>query len=224
MCGSACWTAIHGARQALCRCLRTGAPAHRAGVPEDARWPQAISAAVVEKLGVKAPATLFVSAPPTDCAALVGELPAGVDLGQAPNMSTATPVVAMERSERAAERAPLRRRRGDGAAVWMLWRKRTAMLATDVTDDGIRDIAEPGGVVDVKLCAVSGRGRVETGCSQRAASMRLALDAGAGRVARWSRRVPPRGTEPAGHPCSDPPAGAGRLPALEVRRRRLWRS
>ena len=44
--------------------------------------------------------------------------------------------------------------RGD-AAVWVSWPKKSARVATDVTEDTIRAAALPLGFVDVKVCAVS---------------------------------------------------------------------
>lgn len=41
----------------------------------------------------------------------------------------------------------------DGA-VWISWPKKAAKIATDITEDVIRDVALPQGLVDVKVCAV----------------------------------------------------------------------
>ena len=40
------------------------------------------------------------------------------------------------------------------AAVWVSWPKRTSGVATDITEDTIRDVALPMGLVDIKVCAV----------------------------------------------------------------------
>jgi hypothetical protein len=39
--------------------------------------------------------------------------------------------------------------------VWVSWPKRTSGVATDITEDVIRDVALPLGFVDIKVCAVS---------------------------------------------------------------------
>ena len=39
--------------------------------------------------------------------------------------------------------------------IWVSWPKKSAKLETDVTEDTIRAIALPLGLVDVKVCAVS---------------------------------------------------------------------
>ena len=38
--------------------------------------------------------------------------------------------------------------------LWISWPKKAAKVATDVTEDVIRDVALPTGLVDVKVCAV----------------------------------------------------------------------
>jgi hypothetical protein len=38
--------------------------------------------------------------------------------------------------------------------IWISWPKKAAKVATDITEDTIRDVALPLGLVDVKVCAV----------------------------------------------------------------------
>lgn len=38
--------------------------------------------------------------------------------------------------------------------IWVSWPKRSSGVATDVTEDVIRDVALPIGLVDIKVCAV----------------------------------------------------------------------
>ncbi len=39
--------------------------------------------------------------------------------------------------------------------VWVSWPKKSAGVATDITEDTIREVALPLGFVDIKVCAVS---------------------------------------------------------------------
>lgn len=39
-------------------------------------------------------------------------------------------------------------------AVWVAWPKRSSGVPTDLTENAVRDLALPHGVVDVKVCAV----------------------------------------------------------------------
>ncbi len=41
-----------------------------------------------------------------------------------------------------------------GGAIWVSWYKKAARLPTEITEDIIRDLALPLGLVDIKVCAV----------------------------------------------------------------------
>jgi hypothetical protein len=38
--------------------------------------------------------------------------------------------------------------------IWVSWPKKASKVPTDITEDVIRDVALPMGLVDVKVCAV----------------------------------------------------------------------
>lgn len=38
--------------------------------------------------------------------------------------------------------------------LWVAWPKRTSAVATDITEDVIREVALPAGLVDTKVCAI----------------------------------------------------------------------
>lgn len=40
------------------------------------------------------------------------------------------------------------------AMIWVSWPKKASKVATDITEDTIREVALPLGLVDVKVCAV----------------------------------------------------------------------
>jgi hypothetical protein len=48
----------------------------------------------------------------------------------------------------------LRRIVADDAVIWISWPKKSAGVTTDLTEDRIREIALPLGMVDIKVCAV----------------------------------------------------------------------
>ena len=59
------------------------------------------------------------------------------------------------------ERAELERRIDDlgkaifpKGALWIGWPKKASKVPTDITDDVIRDVVLPLGLVDVKVCAI----------------------------------------------------------------------
>lgn len=40
------------------------------------------------------------------------------------------------------------------AAIWVSWPKKASKVPSDITEDTIREVALPLGLVDVKVCAV----------------------------------------------------------------------
>ena len=46
--------------------------------------------------------------------------------------------------------------RNTSIIIWVSWYKKTSKIPTDITEDVIRDYALKNGLVDIKVCAVSG--------------------------------------------------------------------
>jgi len=59
-----------------------------------------------------------------------------------------------QRSELEAELPRLRIRMAPACGLWIAWPKRTSRVPTDVTDQVIRDVVLPTGLVDNKVCAI----------------------------------------------------------------------
>jgi hypothetical protein len=59
-----------------------------------------------------------------------------------------------ERAELAAELHRLLRLLGPAGMIWVSWPKKASKRRTDITEDVIRDVCLPMGLVDVKVCAV----------------------------------------------------------------------
>lgn len=109
-----------------------------------------------KKLGIAESTQVALIDAPSDYEALLGRLPAGIDLGASLSQKTdLVHVFVMQRDELAAHLAKLRRQLRDDAVVWVSWPKKSSRIATTVTEDVIRELALPLGFVDVKVCAVS---------------------------------------------------------------------
>ena len=65
-------------------------------------------------------------------------------------------VVFFTKERRALERrlAALRRAIEPDGMLWVAWPKRASGVATDMTEDAVRDVALPTGLVDTKVCAI----------------------------------------------------------------------
>lgn len=107
------------------------------------------------KLGLKPGSkVLLVGAPPGQRKLLM-PLPAGVEFVR--RLSEATDLVHLFATRKAeiGKRLPaIRRKMRADAMVWVSWPKKAAGVATDLTEDVVRGLALPLGLVDVKVCAV----------------------------------------------------------------------
>ena len=110
---------------------------------------------LAKKLGIKPGCKLFLSRAPKNYLQLVAPLPAGVTL--APRFTRTTDIVHLFTTERAtlskALSSFLKTLRPD-AVIWVSWPKKAAKVPTDITEDVIRAVALPLGLVDVKVCAL----------------------------------------------------------------------
>jgi hypothetical protein len=59
-----------------------------------------------------------------------------------------------QRSELEAELPRLRIRMAPACGLWIAWPKRSSRVPTDMTDQVIRDVVLPTGLVDNKVCAI----------------------------------------------------------------------
>ena len=48
----------------------------------------------------------------------------------------------------------LREKISDNGTIWVSWPKKSANIPTDITEDVVREVALPLGLVDIKVCAV----------------------------------------------------------------------
>ena len=110
---------------------------------------------LAKKLGIKAGATICLSRPPTHYGGLVAPLPDGVRLEQRVSEATDLIHIFVTRRKDLASglKSTLKAMRPD-AAVWVSWPKKSSGMATDITEDTIRDVALAMGLVDIKVCAV----------------------------------------------------------------------
>ena len=109
-----------------------------------------------KKLGLTDRTHLVVLAEPKEYEALLGSLPAG--LTRQRDITATTNVVHVfvtDRQTLARHLKALRAALIPEAAIWVSWPKKSSKVATDVTEDVIREVALPLGFVDIKVCAVS---------------------------------------------------------------------
>ncbi len=110
---------------------------------------------LVRKLGIKPGERVVAIGAPLNYSQLLGELPPGTRIVRAANgRATFVHLFTTKRSELARQLKRLRNQTAVAGTVWVSWPKKAALVATDVTEDAIREEALPLGFVDVKVCAV----------------------------------------------------------------------
>jgi CheY-like chemotaxis protein len=107
-----------------------------------------------QKLGIGEGATAALIDPPRNYAAVIGTLPAGARLEEAP--AVPCPVTLWFVDDAAACRAALPRMRGLAvrSKLWVLWPKLAASKTSGITQQFLRESAAAMGLVDYKICSV----------------------------------------------------------------------
>ena len=110
---------------------------------------------LARKLGLRAGMRVAWQGAPEGFGALLGDLP-GVRVLARPAASGMDVVVLFVTARAELERGVGRLRDAiapDGM-LWVAWPKRASGVPSDVTEDVVREVALPTGLVDVKVCAI----------------------------------------------------------------------
>lgn len=108
-----------------------------------------------KKLGIAEGSRVAVVNAPGDFAETLGDLPDGVVV--APRAGKSHDVVVLFVKQRAAlEKAlpKLEQAIFPSGAIWTAWPKKASKVPTDITEDTVREVCLPRGLVDVKVCAI----------------------------------------------------------------------
>ena len=110
---------------------------------------------LVEKFGIKKEFIIVLVNPPKQYLNLVAPLPDGVTITK--NITGKTDLIHLFVTTKVdltkMLTTTLSKMKQD-AVIWVSWPKKSANVPTDITEDRIRDIALPLGLVDIKVCAV----------------------------------------------------------------------
>jgi hypothetical protein len=107
------------------------------------------------KLGIKPSHVVGVIDAPEHFAALVEPLPDGVQIVRGVR-SRRDVVVAffLRRADLERQLAAMTKAVFPAGAIWVAWPKKASKVATDITEDVVRAVALPTGLVDNKVCAI----------------------------------------------------------------------
>jgi hypothetical protein len=109
-----------------------------------------------KKLGISPGSRVFLKNAPANYHELVIPLPENVTFEKA--LTNETDIVHVFTDTKSVLQAELRLLRASirsNCVIWISWPKKASKVATDITENIIRELALPIGLVDVKVCAVS---------------------------------------------------------------------
>ena len=108
-----------------------------------------------QKLGIKSGTRIIAMSAPKNYRALLGKLPDGVEFSNRPHVGAQfIHFFVKRRSDLEKQLHRLQKILADDGTLWVSWPKKAARMESDVTEDVIRAVALPLGLVDVKVCAV----------------------------------------------------------------------
>lgn len=110
---------------------------------------------LAKKLGIKAAARVFAHAAPDNYQHLLAPLPQDVQFVR--RVAQDTDLMHLFGARREPLRKALQAARQamrDDAVIWVSWPKKASQVPTDMSEDVVRELAFPLGLVDVKVCAV----------------------------------------------------------------------
>lgn len=114
---------------------------------------------LAKKLGIKPGFSLVLVDAPEGFEELLEGLPEDVEPVRGLKGKAAVDVVVVFATKRTElvkrfAQAAARLSEKTGAGVWVAWPKKTSGVATDITEDVIRAVCLPSGLVDNKVCAI----------------------------------------------------------------------
>lgn len=110
---------------------------------------------LVRKLGLKPASLARVINPPDNYPQLLADAPADVEWQEGPaGALDFVHFFTRQRAELAAFLPELREAIFPDGMIWVSWPKKASKVETDVTENTVREIALPLGLVDIKVCAV----------------------------------------------------------------------
>jgi len=107
-----------------------------------------------QKLGLAPGMRVYVANPPADLDALLAGAPR--DLSRVARLGACDVALVFVTARREVESAVARvaPKLAPGGMLWFAWPKKASGVATDVTEDALRELVLPHGWVDVKVCAI----------------------------------------------------------------------
>jgi hypothetical protein len=110
---------------------------------------------LAKKLGIKPGATICTVGVPPHYLSLLEPLPADVTISRRPmDNIEIVHIFTKSRSELIELLTRYRAKIKQDGAIWVSWPKKSSGISSEVTENTVREVALPMGLVDIKVCAV----------------------------------------------------------------------
>ena len=106
------------------------------------------------KLGIREGSRLYVSGAPRAYSTLVAPLPKDVTTAGLTVRTDVIHIFSTKKADLARMLMSVMKKMRPDAAIWVSWPKKSSGVPSDITEDTVRAVALPMGLVDVKVCAV----------------------------------------------------------------------
>ncbi len=108
---------------------------------------------LIKKLGIKDGMRVSFVHAPDHYSALLGAIPTGIDETKTKGINF-THAFYYERANFEQELSGLMKQMARDGMIWISWPKKASKVSTTMSEDIVREVALPIGLVDVKVCAV----------------------------------------------------------------------
>ena len=109
---------------------------------------------LAKKLGIKAGMLVHAVHAPADYCRLLDPLPDHVTFAERAKELDLVHVFTKNRSELVELLDHYQGKIKQNGAIWVSWPKKASGIPSEITEDTVRDVALPLGLVDIKVCAV----------------------------------------------------------------------
>jgi CheY-like chemotaxis protein len=107
-----------------------------------------------KKLGIREKSAVVLINPPDRFERKLEPLPADAEIVDNPKLANVAVLFALSQSELIRDFRPLAKALPEKTALWIAWPKKASGVATDVTENVIREFGLAAGWVDYKICAI----------------------------------------------------------------------
>jgi hypothetical protein len=111
---------------------------------------------LVKKLGIKEGFRIYLRNAPEEYPEWIAPVPGGVTIVRRPDGDLdLAHIFVSEKKVLSSQLKRLIEAIDPDGMIWVSWHKKASKIPTEITEDIVREIALPMGLVDVKVCAVS---------------------------------------------------------------------